>query len=79
MGRWRRTPRDQRICSCGTGIQDEFHLFKCPVIADILDDSSKSYQSPSDIFDETSIDDLKILHKMLFRLQEKEETEVAAE
>ena len=49
------------------------------MIADILDDSSKPYQSPKDIFHEASIDDLKILHKMISRLQEKEETEVAAE
>ena len=47
------------------------------MIADILDDSSRPYRSPRDIFHEASIDDLKILHKMLSRLQETEETEPA--
>ena len=75
VGRWSRTPRDQRICPCGTGIQDEFHVFQCPMNTDILNDSTKPYHSPKDIFHETSIDDLKSLHKMLSRLQEKEEAE----
>jgi hypothetical protein len=31
-GRWSRTPRDQRLCACGTGVQDEQHvIFTCPL------------------------------------------------
>ena len=34
-GRWSRTPRDQRLCSCGK-IQDERHvLLECPISADV--------------------------------------------
>ena len=30
LGRWSRTPQEQRVCVCGTGeVQDEAHLFVC--------------------------------------------------
>ena len=68
VGRWSRTPRDQRICSCGTGIQDEFHLFQCPLVRDLLTTPEKTYSSPSDIFQDTNIADMQALHNALNRL-----------
>ena len=68
VGRWSRTPRDQRICSCGTGIQDEFHLFQCPFVRDLLTTPGKTYSSPSYIFQDTNIADMQALHNALNRL-----------
>ena len=62
VGRWSRTPHDERICSCGTGIQDELHLFQCPLVRDLLDTPDKTYSSFSDLFDETTIEDIQVLH-----------------
>lgn len=78
VGRWSRTPPDQRMCSCNTGIQNEFHIFHCPIVQDVFTNSDKTFSSPTDIFTETSAEDLRILHKVLNRLYlEKEQTEVS--
>lgn len=35
-GRWSRTPREERLCMCGTSIQDEDHaILRCPKTNDI--------------------------------------------
>ena len=73
VGRWSRTPYDERICSCGTGIQDEIHLFQCPHLRDLLNTPGKTYSSPSDVFVDTTIEDLRVLHKALNRLYEETE------
>lgn len=37
-GRWSRTPREQRLCTCGLDIQDEAHVvFYCPLTKHIRD------------------------------------------
>ena len=33
-GRWARLPRDERICSCGTGVQDEYHVIEDCILSD---------------------------------------------
>ena len=73
VGRWSRTPHDERICSCGTGIQDELHLFQCPLVRDLLDTPDKTYSSLSDLFDETTIEDIQVLHNALNKLYEESE------
>ena len=61
------------MCSCGTGIQNEFHIFSCPLLDEILNGSGKSYSSPSDFFVDTNTEDLLILHKALNKLCELSE------
>ena len=68
MGRWSRTPSDQRICPCGTGIQNEGHIFQCPIVNDLFSNSTKSNASPSDIFVETNMEHLRLLRQVLNRL-----------
>ena len=73
VGRWSRTPQDQRTCSCGTGIQNEVHLFQCPLVTDLLSTPNKTYSSLSDIFEGTTIEDLKVLHNALNKLYDEGE------
>ena len=70
IGRWSRTPHDQRTCLCSTGVQDEIHIFDCPLVKDIFDSADKTYTQPSDIFLDTTIDDLILLHNVLKKLYE---------
>ena len=37
IGRWSRTPRAERTCSCGLGIQDEEHIFVCPRVKTVFE------------------------------------------
>ena len=73
MGRWSRTPQEERVCSCGTGIQNEEHIFQCPLVKDILNASGKQYTTLADMFDNTDLDDLHLLHRMLDKLYETDE------
>ena len=35
-GRWARIPRHERVCTCGTDVQDEFHVIEdCTLIAEV--------------------------------------------
>ena len=77
IGRWSHTPRDQRVCSCGTGVQDELHIFECPNVRDIFDSAEKEYSSPSDIFDDATVEDLQVLYKVLDKLCESDEQQLA--
>ena len=77
VGRWSHTPRDQRLCSCGTGVQDEMHIFQCPNVRDILESTDKQYNSPSDIFDDTTVEDLQVLYKVLDKLCESDKQQLA--
>ena len=73
VGRWSRTPREERVCACGTGVQDEFHLFQCPRVRHLLSTPDKKYASPSDIFDSTTIEDVHVLHNALNKMYEEPE------
>ena len=73
VGRWSRTPPEERVCSCGTGIQNELHIFQCPLVDELFKSSSKSYSAPADLFEDTKVEDLEILHKVLNKLYEKDE------
>ena len=73
IGRWSRTPPEERVCSCGTGIQNESHIFECPLVEELFQTSDKSYSSPADLFRDTNIEDLKILYKVLNKLYETDE------
>ena len=73
MGRWSRTPPDQRVCSCGTGVQNELHIFQCPLVHDLLNGPNKCYISPWDFFNDTKVEDLLTLHQALDKLYEKAE------
>ena len=66
--RYRGIPHDQRICACGLGVQDEQHIFLCPLVEEHLRSPNKTYNSPSDIFIETTVEDLHVLHKVLKEL-----------
>ena len=73
VGRWSRTPRDERICPCGTGVQDEVHLFQCPRVRDVLNTPDKTYSSPSDVFVDTTVEDIQVLHNALNKLYDEAE------
>lgn len=62
IGRWSRTPRDERMCPCRTGIQDESHIFMCPLVTNTF---TKPCRTPADLFQDTSFNDLDTLHKTL--------------
>ena len=73
VGRWSRTTPEERVCSCGTGIQNEAHIFLCPHVKELFDASEKQYSSPNDFFEDTDMDDLHLLHRVLERLYETNE------
>ena len=64
-GRWSRTPRDERLCQCGMGVQNEDHVFVCPLVSNIAGSFSRHCPTPKDFFEDTSLEDLKVLHKIL--------------
>ena len=66
--RYKGVPHDQRVCSCGLGVQDEFHIFLCPRVEELFKSPNKTYESPNDFFDETTVEDLHVLHKVLKEL-----------
>ena len=68
IGRYQGTPHDQRVCSCGIGVQDEQHIFVCPRVKELLITPSRTYSSPNDFFEDTKIEDLHVLHKVLQKL-----------
>ena len=72
VGRYQGTSHDERLCSCGLGVQDELHIFMCPRVEDMLKTQAKVYVSPSDFFDDTKVEDLHVLHKVLKELEYKE-------
>ena len=69
-GRWSRTPRSERICPCGTGIQDEFHIFTCPLVKEHFNTLSKPCCSPAELFIDTTLEALQALNKVLNSLTE---------
>ena len=71
MGRWSRTPPLERLCSCGQGIQDEHHIFVCPHVKGMFDSLPKACSSPVELFTDTSIDELHILHQVLKELSDQ--------
>ena len=76
VGRWSRTPADQRTCTCGLGVQNEQHIFECPLVEHFFNNNNdKSYNTFADIFTDTSLEDLQILYQVLNHLYaEREET-----
>ena len=70
--RYKGIPHDQRVCACGLGVQDELHIFLCPRVKDLLQTPNKTYASPKDIFDEATVEDLHVLHKVLKELDSNE-------
>ena len=72
IGRYYGTLHDDRLCSCGLGVQDELHIFTCPRVKDMLITPAKVYASPSDFFNDTKVEDLHVLHKVLKELEYKE-------
>ena len=75
-GRWNSIPREQRICNCGEGVQDEFHIFCCRGVSHILTSYGKQYTSPIELFSETKMNDLKMLHDILVEIDELNNPEV---
>ena len=65
IGRWSRIPRENRLCKCNLGIQDEYHIFTCPLVKDIFTKYERSYVCPANLFDNTDYTDLKMLHEIL--------------
>ena len=64
-GRWNRTPRDQRLCQCGLGIQNEPHVFVCPLVSNITNSFSKVCPTPKEFFQDTNVGDLRVLHQIM--------------
>ena len=54
-GRWSRTPREERLCICQTGVQDEEHvLLRCPRTEHIRVLMNMEHMSLSDLFNESA-------------------------
>ena len=52
-GRYSNTPRENRLCSCGEGIQTVWHVFaECSRTRTIV---TKNYTKMSDIFDDEDV------------------------
>ena len=66
--RYRGIAHDQRLCVCGLGVQDELHIFSCPRVEELLISPTKTYTCPEDIFNEATVEDLHVLHKVLKEL-----------
>ena len=66
--RYRGIAHDQRLCVCGLGVQDELHIFSCPRVEELLISPTKTYTCPQDIFNEATVEDLHVLHKVLKEL-----------
>ena len=64
-GRWSRTPREDRLCQCGLDIQNETHVFVCPLAKHFAETFSKPYPTPKDFFGDATPGDLKVLHQIL--------------
>ena len=58
-------------------MQDEMHIFQCPNVRDIFESADREYSSPSDIFNDATVEDLQVLHKVLHKLYETDETVAA--
>ena len=53
IGRYTNTPRENRLCSCGTGIQTVWHIFtQCPMTRTIV---QKDYENMSEIFEDENV------------------------
>ena len=64
-GRWSRTPREERLCPCGTDIQDEHHVFVCPLLTSFTGSFSRPITTPKDFFEGTTPTELEVLHQIL--------------
>ena len=64
MGRWSRTPRELRYCSCDNeSLQDEEHLFTCPLTRGIREAYNCGHLTLFSLFDEVSTNSLIMLKK----------------
>ena len=62
-GRYSNTPRENRLCSCGTGIQTVWHVFaECPSTRTVV---QKNYESMNDIFEDENV------HNVLLAITKK--------
>ena len=52
------------------GIQDEEHVFSCPLVKDLVKNFSKQCVTPADFFKDTKPDDLNVLHKIMNSLSD---------
>ena len=69
LGRWSRTPRDQRVCPCGSGdVQDEAHLFTCQLTRAIRQGANFVGGYP-ELFNYTNFAKLKMLKEFLNALE----------
>ena len=52
-GRYSNIPRENRICSCGTGVQTVWHVFaECPLTRSIV---QKEYANVNEIFEDENV------------------------
>lgn len=62
-GRYGNVPRENRLCSCGQGVQTVWHIFKeCPTTKPIL---LKDYDSLQEVFEDENI------HSTLFAITKR--------
>ena len=69
MGRWSRTPPEQRVCSCRTGVQNEEHVLVCPLTKEIREKYGHDSAQLSSIFVDTDRRVLVMLHACLAVLE----------
>ena len=56
LGRYSNTPRENRVCRCGTGVQTVWHVFsECPLTRTIV---QTNYSNLNEIFDDEDIHSL---------------------
>ena len=62
-GRWARIPRERRLCPCGTGVQDERHVFTCCSITEHLRyDGTVPHAFPDVIASPKTVDDFRYIY-----------------
>ena len=71
MGRWSRTPPEQRLCQCETGIQNEQHILVCPLTQDIRLKYGYELTDLSSLFEGTNRETLHMLHACLSLLEQQ--------
>jgi len=65
-GRWARIPADQRLCNCGTGVQDERHvLLLCPLSDELRQQFNIQYDELATLFEHNVKNLAEYCHKII--------------
>lgn len=47
-GQWSRIPRENRVCKCGAGVQNENHVIVCPLV-----ENERTFSKPCQTLSDT--------------------------